>query len=91
MPSPSPSPGPSSLEGLLEELRRRVGSDGEVLALLGRLECPVEAIFDKCDVPDKWQDYIELNAERSAALKAGDGHITEKQAPLLGPGCKGAE
>jgi formate hydrogenlyase transcriptional activator len=35
---PSPSSGPSSLEGLLEELRRRVGSDDEALALLERLE-----------------------------------------------------
>ena len=25
-------------------------------------ECPVEAIFDEDDVPDKWAEYIELNA-----------------------------
>jgi ferredoxin len=54
-------------------------------------ECPVEAIFAKEYVPAKWQEYIELNAERSAALKETDGHITEKQAPLLGAECKGAE
>lgn len=26
-------------------------------------ECPVEAIFDEWDVPDKWSDYLEKNAE----------------------------
>ena len=26
-------------------------------------ECPVEAIFEKNDVPEEWSDYIELNAE----------------------------
>ena len=29
-------------------------------------ECPVEAIFEADDVPEKWTDYIELN-ERLAA------------------------
>ena len=28
-------------------------------------ECPVEAIFDEDDVPEKWADYIELNAALS--------------------------
>ena len=28
-----------------------------------RVECPVEAIFDEDDVPEKWQDFIGLNAE----------------------------
>ncbi len=28
-------------------------------------ECPVEAIFPEEDVPEKWQAYIELNAEMS--------------------------
>ena len=45
-------------------------------------ECPVEAIFPDTDVPAKWQSFIALNAERSAALiAAGEGHITEKQEP----------
>lgn len=26
-------------------------------------ECPVEAIFDEDDVPEKWNDYTALNAE----------------------------
>ncbi len=26
-------------------------------------ECPVEAIFQEDDVPDKWTEYIALNAE----------------------------
>lgn len=25
-------------------------------------ECPVEAIFEESEVPDKWQEYIEKNA-----------------------------
>jgi ferredoxin len=49
-------------------------------------ECPVAAIYRAPEVPGKWQEYIELNAERSAALKAG-GPITERQAPKEGPGC----
>ena len=28
-------------------------------------ECPVEAIFEEDDVPDKWSEYIELNASLS--------------------------
>ncbi len=49
-------------------------------------ECPVEAIFEDDNVPPQWQEYIALNAERAAALKEV-GHITEKQEPLLEPGC----
>lgn len=29
-------------------------------------ECPVEAIFEEDDVPDKWSEYIELNTVLSA-------------------------
>ena len=29
-------------------------------------ECPVEAIFEEDDVPDKWAEYIELNTVLSA-------------------------
>jgi ferredoxin len=53
-------------------------------------ECPVAAIFNEHDVPAQWQSYIQLNAERSAALKASGGHITELQEPREGPGCKKA-
>jgi ferredoxin len=28
-------------------------------------ECPVEAIFEEDDVPEKWSEYIELNATLS--------------------------
>jgi ferredoxin len=51
-------------------------------------ECPVEAIYTESEVPSRWAHYIELNAERSKALKQGDdGHITQRQEPKLGPGC----
>jgi len=29
-------------------------------------ECPVEAIFDEEDVPEEWQEFIELNAKAFA-------------------------
>src|SRR5881628_2672969 len=51
-------------------------------------ECPVEAIFHERNVPQQWAGYVQLNAERSAALKE-TGHISEKQAPKEGPACMG--
>jgi ferredoxin len=52
-------------------------------------ECPVEAIFRDTNVPAAWSRFIALNAERAAALIAvGSGHITERQEPKVGPGCK---
>jgi ferredoxin len=30
-------------------------------------ECPVEAIFEEDDVPNKWAEYIELNATLAAS------------------------
>ncbi len=53
-------------------------------------ECPVEAIFREDSVPAKWDRFISLNAERSAALKNAGGNITERQEPKLGAGCKPA-
>ncbi|MGE3806047.1 MAG: ferredoxin family protein [Gemmataceae bacterium] len=50
-------------------------------------ECPVEAIFSLRDVPAKWHEYIEVNAERARALKETGGNLTEKLEPRLGPGC----
>jgi ferredoxin len=52
-------------------------------------ECPVEAIFEETAVPEPWLHFIELNRERTTALsRQPEAHITEKQEPLLGPGCK---
>ncbi len=51
-------------------------------------ECPVEAIFQEGNVPGPWVQFIQLNAERVATLRAGGGPITEKQEPLEGPGCR---
>jgi ferredoxin len=46
-------------------------------------ECPVEAIYAEDEVPDSEEVAIELNAERSAALKdEGAEPITEQQDPL---------
>jgi ferredoxin len=51
-------------------------------------ECPVEAIFVEANVPSQWSSFIQMNAERSAALKAsGEGRTTEKQDPKEGPEC----
>ncbi len=54
-------------------------------------ECPVEAIFPEAAVPAAWTSFIQLNAERVAALKETGGHITERQEPQLGPACKGRD
>jgi ferredoxin len=51
-------------------------------------ECPVEAIFVESAVPAQWSSFTQQNADRSAALKGGDGHITEKTDPKEGPNCK---
>lgn len=51
-------------------------------------ECPVEAIYGEANVPAQWTSYIQLNAERAAALKPDtSSHITEKQDAKEGPGC----
>ena len=51
-------------------------------------ECPVEAIFAEANVPGPWAQFVQLNAERAAVLKASGGHITERQEPKEGPGCR---
>ena len=51
-------------------------------------ECPVEAIFAEANVPSQWASFTQLNADKSAELKGGDGHITEKQDAKEGPECK---
>jgi ferredoxin len=51
-------------------------------------ECPVEAIFRDVNVPGAWTQYVELNAERAAALKASGGPITQQQEPKKGAGCR---
>ena len=51
-------------------------------------ECPVEAIFAEANTPSQWLSYIQINADKCAALKgSADGHITEKQDAKEGPGC----
>ncbi len=42
-------------------------------------ECPVEAIFEEDDVPEKWRDYIQLNAEKAPGLPV----IMERKEPLV--------
>jgi ferredoxin len=51
-------------------------------------ECPVEAIFHDSNVPAQWAQYVQLNAERAAALKESGGHVTERQTPKEGPECR---
>ncbi len=41
-------------------------------------ECPVEAIFSDSDLPEKWQDYITINAEKAPNFPV----ITERRDPL---------
>jgi hypothetical protein len=40
-------------------------------------------------VPGKWAHFVQLNAERVAALKGVDGSITERHEPKQGTGCAG--
>jgi len=51
-------------------------------------ECPVEAIYSDGNVPEQWNSFVTLNAERAEALAKADGHITEKTDPKEGPGCR---
>jgi ferredoxin len=46
-----------------------------------RSECPVEAIFYEENVPEKWRDFIALNAEMSGQCPP----ITERKPPLIKP------
>ncbi len=41
-------------------------------------ECPANAIFEEDDVPEKWAEYVELNAKFSAEWP----NITEQQEPM---------
>lgn len=41
-------------------------------------ECPAEAIFAEDDVPDKWHDFIALNAELAKTWPV----ISERREPL---------
>lgn len=43
-------------------------------------ECPVEAIFAEADVPTKWKDYIQLNADKAPVST----QITHKKESLVG-------
>ena len=52
-------------------------------------ECPVEAIFAEANVPAQWQNWIQINKDKAAEIKAaGTGHITEKMDAKEGPLCK---
>jgi ferredoxin len=42
-------------------------------------ECPVEAIFYEDDVPEKWQEYVGLNAEMARQCPP----ITQRKPPLV--------
>ena len=52
-------------------------------------ECPVEAIFHEADMPARWAQFVQLNAERAAVLKESGGHIRDKQEPMTGSRCPG--
>ena len=52
-------------------------------------ECPVEAIFGEANVPAQWSSFTQLNAEKSAELKAAGHPITEKKDAKEGPECAG--
>ena len=41
-------------------------------------ECPVEAIYEETDVPEKWESYIKLNEEKCLEFPV----IVESKDPL---------
>jgi ferredoxin len=41
-------------------------------------ECPVNAIFEEDDLPEKWSEYVELNARLADVWP----NITEQHSPL---------
>jgi ferredoxin len=43
-------------------------------------ECPIEAIFPEDEVPERWKDDIQLNAEKAPECE----NITEKKDALAG-------
>jgi ferredoxin len=54
-----------------------------------RGECPVSAIYPDEEVPQPWVGYVELNLRKTRELIAAKmGHITEKQEPKIGEGCR---
>lgn len=46
-------------------------------------ECPVDAIFADADVPDKWENWIEINAQEAEKHPV----IADSKDPLKGPKC----
>ena len=46
-------------------------------------ECPVEAIFQDSDVPEEYEDWIDLNADEAENFPI----INEERAALKGPKC----
>ena len=41
-------------------------------------ECPVQAIYSEDEVPEKWKNYIQENADKVGSLPV----LTEKKEPL---------
>jgi ferredoxin len=50
-------------------------------------ECPVDAIYLDENVPEEWQEYIQINAEKAPESP----NITKKQEPLEAEGCVGKQ
>ena len=46
-------------------------------------ECPVEAIFQDSDVPDEYEEWIELNANEAPNFPV----LNEEKEALKGPNC----
>ena len=46
-------------------------------------ECPVEAIFQDSDVPDEYEEWIDLNADEAENFPI----INEERTALKGPNC----
>ena len=68
-----------------DEVQLYIDPDSCIDCQACQTECPVEAIYMDVDIPNDWNSFIELNAERVSVLKGMEGsHITERQTPKCG-------
>jgi len=80
-----------TVESHVSSLLRKFGvTDRRELAELAQTVLAPDAGRPAAPVglPAQWTSFTQLNADKSAELKAGSGHITEKQDPQEGPECK---
>ena len=54
-------------------------------------ECPVAAIFSEANVPAKWSEWIQRNADDAEKIKVAGGEALGEARRQKGPGLRGPE